>query len=72
MSSKLGLGPLFHCYTLKGEPVKSFIGIHHDCRCLIVSESAVFRGLTGIDNFQDTKRPKNDISLIKPKPAFWV
>jgi len=66
------LSQLTHSYTIKGEPVKSFILIHPDCRCLIVSGSPVFLGLKGIKKFKKSNRPQNDISLIKPKPAFWV
>jgi len=65
---------MYYAWTLQGELVTSFLDLHQNCQILIVSTDQVFRGLKGLDRFmvEPTIRPKQDTSLVKPKPRTWI
>lgn len=64
--------PLNYCWTLDGQPVKSFMSVHQDCRILIASNKPVFQGLRGLKKFAAETRPEQPTQEIKPKPGTWV
>lgn len=57
---------------LNGEKVKSLIGIHQQCKVLIVSPHDKYKGLKGFSKFGSGTRPSHAIEIVKPKPATWI
>ena len=63
---------LQYCFNLSGEIVKSILGIHQQCRVLIVSPDKEFKGLKSFSKFGTKYRPSLPVDSIKPKPSTWV
>lgn len=57
---------------LDGSEVTSLMGIHQQCRVLIVSDIRKFKGLKNFDKFGTDVRPSLPVDKVRPKPSAWL